>query len=155
MADTLGKKFEDRLKEDFQETMPEGTIDRIYDTVNGLKGVSNISDFIGYNYPIHFYIEAKTHKGASIPFENITQYDKLVEKVGIKGVRAGVVLWLYEKDKVLYIPIATITQLKNDGEKSVGIRHLGKYRIIEIPSTKLRVFMKSDYSVLMELNDGD
>ena len=94
-------------------------------------------------------------KGASIPLANITQYDNLKKKVGIPGVRSGVVLWLYEKDKVFYIPTATITQLKNDGEKSVGLRHINKYRIIEIPSTKLRVFMDSDYSVLLDLNDYD
>ena len=86
---------------------------------------------------------------------NITQYDNLKKKVGIPGVRSGVILWLYEKDKVFYIPTATITKLKVDGEKSVGLRHIGKYRIIEIPSTKKRVFMDSDYSILKELDEND
>ena len=31
----------------------------------------------------------------------------------------------------------------------------GLYRIIEIPSKKKRVFMDSDYSVLMKLEEGD
>ena len=86
---------------------------------------------------------------------NITQYDKLKEKIGIKGVRAGVVLWLIDKDKVLYIPMSTIKQLKEDREKSIGIRHLDYYNIIEIPSVKKRVFMDSDYKILKSLKDGE
>ena len=61
----------------------------------------------------------------------------------------------YEKDKVFYIPIKTIKKLKEDGEKSIGLRHLDKYRIIEIPSIKKRIFMDSDYSILTTLEDGD
>ena len=77
------------------------------------------------------------------------------QKVGIKGIRSGVVLWLYEKDKVFYIPIATITKMKNDGKKSVGIRSIDEgYYIIEIPSKKLRTYMNSDYSCLSKLKEG-
>jgi hypothetical protein len=77
-------------------------------------------------------------------------------KVGIKGVRAGVVLWLYEKDKVLYVPISTVTQMKADGKKSVGLRSIKEgYNIIEIPSKKLRVYMDSDYSCLRDLKEGE
>lgn len=153
MSGNRGKQFEDKLKEDFIRTVGP-CIDRIYDTTNGFYGISNISDFIAYDYPLHFYLECKARKGASISFNEITQYDKLLGKVGLKGVRAGVVLWLQEKDKVLYIPISTIKQLKDEGEKSVGLRHLDKYNIIDIPSTKKRVFMDSDYSVLKNLPEG-
>ena len=55
----------------------------------------------------------------------------------------------------MYVPIATITEIMKSGEKSVGIRHLGKYNIKEIPSIKKRVFMESDYSVLLDLKDGE
>ena len=92
MARDKGKQFEEKFKRDFQRTVPNCSIDRIYDVVSGYKAVSNISDFIGYSFPLIFYLECKTHKGASIPFANITQYDKLQYKVGIPGVRAGVVL---------------------------------------------------------------
>ena len=78
-----------------------------------------------------------------------------MRKIGIKGVRTGVVLWLYEKDKVFYIPTSTLSQLKSDGEKSIGLRHVDKYNMIEIPSTKRRVFMDSDYSVLKNLKEGE
>ena len=149
-----GKQFELKFKEDFSK-LQDNSIDRLYDVMNGYKNIKQVADFIGYLYPNIFYLEIKSHAGASIPFANITQYDNLNKKVGIKGVRSGIVLWLYDKDKVYYIPTSTITQMKNDGEKSVGIRHINKYRMIEIPSIKKRVFMDSDYSILKTLNEGE
>lgn len=154
MARDRGKAFETKFKEDFQK-LEDSSVDRLYDVMSGYKAIKQVSDFIAYLYPNIFYIECKSHKGASIPIANITQYESLKTKVDIKGVRSGVVLWLYEKDKVFYIPTKTITQMINDGEKSIGIRHLDKYRIIEIPSTKKRVFMDSDYSILKNLEEGD
>lgn len=156
MARDRGKEFEARFEKDFLASISNSTIDRIYDTMNGYKAVSNISDYIGFREPNIFYLECKTHKGASLPFVNITQYDKLKEKVGIPGVRAGVILWLYEKDIVMYIPISTITQMKKDGKKSVGVKSIQDgYNIKVIPSEKLRVFMRSDYSILTKLTDGE
>lgn len=154
MAPNRGKQFEDKFKEDFSK-LPESSLDRLYDVMNGYKNIKQVSDFIGYLFPNIFYLECKAHKGASLPLSNITQYDNLKKKVGIKGVRSGVVLWLYEKDKVFYIPTSTVTKLKENGEKSVGIRHLKDYRIIEVPSIKKRVFMDSDYSILLTLNEGE
>ena len=152
MSINRGKQFEEKFKEDFAK-LPDYSLDRLYDTMNGYKNIKQVADFIGYLYPNIFYLEIKSHAGASIPFVNISQYDNLKKKVGIKGVRSGVILWLYDKDKVYYVPTSTITQMKEDGEKSVGIRHIGKYNIIEIPSTKKRVFMDSDYSILKTLKD--
>ena len=117
---------------------------------------SNICDFICFNNKILFLIELKSHKGASLPFENITQYEKLKAKVGIPGVRVGVVLWLYEKDIVMYIPISTIIKMKADGKKSVGLKAIQEgYNIKIIPSQKKRVFMDSNYSCLCNLEDGE
>jgi penicillin-binding protein-related factor A (putative recombinase) len=155
VSTNYGKKFEEKFKGDFLK-LDGSSLDRLYDTMNGYKSIKQISDFIGYVYPNIFYLECKSHKGASVPLSNITQYDNLKKKIGIPGVRSGVVLWLYEKDKVFYIPAKTLVRLKEgDGEKSVGLRHVDKYRMIEIPSDKKRVFMDSDYSVLLQLVDGD
>ena len=154
MAINRGKQFEDKFKEDFKK-IPESSIDRLYDVMSGYKSIKQIADFIGYLYPNIFYLECKSHAGASVPMRNITQYDHLKTKVGIKGVRSGIVLWLYDKDKVYYVPTKTITQMKNDGEKSIGLRHIEKYNIIEIPSVKKRVFMDSDYSILKTLKEGE
>lgn len=152
----IGKKFEERFKIDWIETFPKSTVTRLYDVTSGYTNISTISDFICYNYPNQFFIECKTHKGASIPFTNITQYDKMIKEMGKPGVRVGVILWLNEKDKVYYIPISTIKKMKDDGKKSVGIKSISDgYRIIEIPCTKLIHYMKCDFNCLMQLQDGE
>ena len=149
-----GKKFEDKFKSDFLK-IPNSTIDRLYDVTMGYKTITQVSDFIGYIYPNIYFLECKSHKGASLPLSCISQFDSLKSKIGIPGVRSGVILWLIEKDKVLYIPTSTLVTLKEDGEKSVGLRHIGKYNILNIPSIKKRVFMDSDYSVLQILKEGE
>ena len=92
MANNRGKQFEQKFFRDFKTSFPGGTIDRIYDTTNGYKTISNISDFIGYVYPNILYLECKSHQGNTFPLINLPQYEKLKSKVGIKGVRAGVIL---------------------------------------------------------------
>jgi len=159
MALNKGKQFEAKFKQDFLNSFPKGTvsIDRLYDSVSGFKAISNISDFIGFIKPNIFYLECKSHKGASFPLSNLTQYDKLVGKVGIPGVRTGVILWLEDKDRVDYIPISTITKLKENDIKSINPEKLlaAGYRIISIPSVKKRVYMDSDYSILTTLEEGE
>ena len=154
MADNVGKKFEQKLKEDFLK-IPGATIDRIYDTTNGFTGIRNICDFIGYRYPNIFYFECKTIKGNTFPLTNLKQYDKLLAKKNIKGVIAGVVLWFYEHDKVLFIPIKTFEKLKENNQKSFNIKMVGgrEYPSIVIPSVKKRTFMDSDYTVLLSMEE--
>ena len=152
-----GKAFETKFKEDWIKSMPNSTIDRLYDSVSGYKSITNISDFIGYKMPNIFYLECKSIKGDRFPFTNLSQYDKLVSKVGIPGVRAGVIIWYYEQDLVVYVPISTVTKIKNDGKKSLSVNTIKSkvYNIVEIPSIKKRVFMDSDYSILLNLKDGE
>lgn len=157
MATNRGKQFEEKFKENWLATMPEASIDRIYDQISGRKTISNISDFIGYTYPNIYYLECKSTIENTFNFKKLTQYDKLVKKVGIKGVRTGVIIWFIKHDRVIYVPIKTITAMKEDGLKSVNIREIDKtdYRFFNIPSVKLRVFLDSDYSVLLDTQDGD
>lgn len=151
-----GKQFENRFKLDWEKSFPDSFILRLPDQMSGYKGSNNICDFICFNKGILYIIECKAHSGASIPFTKITQYDKLIEKSSIPGVRAGVILYLYDKFKVFYIPASTIKKMKEDGKKSVGIKAVEEgYNIIEIPSTKLRVFMDSDYTILQHLKEGE
>lgn len=157
MAQNKGKAFELKFKMDFEKSFPEGTIDRIYDTTNGYKTISNICDFLGYNYPNIFYLECKSHLGNTFPLANLTQYDKLVVKVGIKGVRVGVILWFIDHDTICYVPVSSIIKMKEDGKKSVNIKMLDEdtYKILKIPAEKKRVFLDGDYSILMSLVDGE
>lgn len=147
----LGKRFEEKFKLDFKRSFPTGTIDRIYDTTNGFKSISNISDFIGYSYPYIMYLECKSHLGNTWNFSYFTQYEKLLNKLDLKGVIAGVVLWMIDHDKVVFLPIATVKKMKEDGCKSFNIKMLSenRYNIIDIPSVKKRIFMDSDYSCLL------
>lgn len=151
-----GKAFENRFKLEWEKSFPDSFILRLPDQMSGYKCSNNICDFICFNDGVLYLIECKAHKGASIPFDKISQYSKLLEKANIYGIRSGVILYLYEKYRVFYIPVTTIKKMKEDGKKSVGIKALEEgYNIIEIPSKKLRVFMDSDYSILQNLKEGE
>ena len=103
--------------------------------MSGYKHMSNISDLIFYKYPFICYCEIKSHLGNTFPLTNLTQYDKLIYKKGIKGVRAGVILWFRDHDKVLWVPIETFERLKKEGKKSINVKmDYFEYNIIEIPS---------------------
>ena len=155
MAKNYGKDFERKLKEDFLK-IKDSTIDRLYDSMSGYKTISNISDFVGFKEPNVFYIEAKSIRGNTFPFSNLSQYWQLTKKVGIPGVRVGVVIWFIDHARVLYVPISTITQMKKDGKKSVNIKTvLDEYNVYELPSIKKRVFCDTDYSILLTLKDGE
>ena len=157
MADNRGKQWESRFKEDFINSFPNGTIDRIYDTTNGFKAITNISDFIAYNYPTIYFIECKSHKGSSFPFSALSQYDKLVKKVGIKGVRAGVALWLIDLSEVYYLPISTVTKILNSGIKSFNPKRLDpeQYPFYVVPGQLKRVFKQCDWSFLSDTKEGE
>ena len=154
----LGKQFEKVFLKDWKRTFPGSFILRLPDQISGYKTTSkNICDYIGFNKGTLYLLECKSHKGNTLPFQNISQYDKLVENVGIEGVRVGVIIWFYEHDKVWYVPISTISKMKEDGKKSVNVRtdmDLG-YNIIEIPSIKKRTFLESDYSILTGLKENE
>lgn len=151
MATNKGKAFEVKFKSDFSK-IEGSTIDRIYDSVSGYKNIRNVCDFIAYVYPRIYYMECKSHKGNTFPLTNLKQYPDLLRKKGIKGVVAGAIIWFIERDKVIFVPIETFEQLFAEGKKSVNVKMIGdpNYKILEIPSTKKRTFMDSDYSVLLD-----
>ena len=91
MANNLGKAFEARFKSDFSK-IPNSSIDRIYDPGFGMRGISNICDFIGYVKPNIFYLECKSKKGNTFPLINLKQYEKLTVKQNIPGTVVGVIL---------------------------------------------------------------
>lgn len=156
MALNKGKQWEQKIKEDFSK-LPGATFDRLYDVEGGKLGVRNICDAIGYCFPFHFYIEAKSCKGNTFPLTNLSQYEKLKEKVGIKGVRAGVILWAIEKKIVLYIPINTFTKIKAAGKKSFNLTkdlNSSDFPSLLLPSSTSRVFPTVDYTPLLNLPEN-
>lgn len=154
-----GKNFEQKFKEDWETVYGfDGLAYRLHDQMTGYKVTSqNPCDFICYAYPYLYLVECKSHLGNTFPFSALRQYDKLIEYPGKKGVRAGVLIWFIDHDSVVYVPVAVIKKMKEDGKKSVHINDAsnGVYKILTIPSVKKRVYMDSDYSVLATLVDGD
>lgn len=65
------------------------------------------------------------------------------------GVISGVVIWYYERDKVVFVSIDTVEQMIKEEKKSIHIQK-DFNRMIDIPSVKKRVFMDSDYSVIFD-----
>lgn len=155
MANNRGKQWETKVREDFHRTFPLGSIDRLYDPVGGYLGVHNISDFIAYKYPNIFYLECKSIGGNTFPLSNLKQYESLLPKVGLPGVRVGVIIWFYDHDKVIYAPISTVTKMKEDGKKSINIKDVVNYNLITVPGVKKRVYIDCDYTFLTELKEGE
>lgn len=157
MAVNKGKAWEEHFKNNWKKCFPNTFIFRLKDNMNGYKETSgNPCDFLcfpGENKL--FMVECKEHKGASIPFTAIPQYERLLEYKNYPGVFPGVMLWLSEKDMVLWISITEMEKMVKDGKKSIGIKMLedSLYNIIMIPSEKKRVFLNSDYSILMRLKE--
>ena len=159
MVQNKGKAWEEKFKQDWKKTFPGTFIFRLKDQMTGYKETSgNPCDFLCYPGENKlFMVECKEHKGASIPFTAIPQYNRLLEYKDCKNTFPGVMLWLSEKDKVMWISITEMEKMIKDGKKSIGIKMLTdkSYNIIEIPSEKKRVYLDSDYTVLMNLKDGE
>ncbi len=152
MAVNRGKQYEQKLKEDFSK-LPGAYIYRVPDQLGGLKGQTGICDFIGFCYPSIFFLEAKTILGNTFPLTNFTQFDKLMSIPDYKGIHRGVMIWFQDHCRVIYVPVLTIDKMKKDGKKSVNIKKIDEegYEYINIPSVQKRVFLDSDYSVLLNL----
>lgn len=160
MANTdIGKKFEDRFRKDYKQCFPNTFIYRLPDQQSGYAGggSQNPCDFICYPGSLELMVECKAHKGASIPFSKIPQYERMLDYKGLHKTFPGVVVWFYEKDIVIWVSIEEMEKMVLDGEKSIGLRMLQNknnnekaYNIITIPSTKLRAFMESDYTYLVK-----
>lgn len=123
----------------------------------------NICDFVMFKTPRAFLIEAKTVTGnyfsiqskskTTGQMETFRQYPLLLQKKNIPNLFAGVMLWFQKHDKVIWVPIEELEKMINDDLRSINIKMLkeNKYKMIEIPSVKMRVFMKSDYSIMMNI----
>lgn len=148
-----GKAWEEKFRQDWKKSFPDTFVFRLKDQMTGYKETSgNPCDFLcfpGENKL--FMVECKEHKGASIPFTAIPQYDRLLEYKDCPGVYPGVMLWLSEKDIVMWIGIKEMEKMVKDGKKSIGIKMLEDtlYNIMIIPSEKKRIYLESDYSELL------
>lgn len=152
-----GKQFEAQFKKCWEKSFPASFIYRLNDQMSGYKVSSrNICDFICFNEGILYLIECKSHEGNTFPIAKFTQLEKLKNKVGIPGVRTGVVLWMIDHKKVFYIPTATFLRLIEDGKKSFNVKMENdeRYFSLLIPGVEKRMYIDSDYNILKNLEDG-
>ena len=168
MATNRGKKFESIIREAF-EKVDGVSIDRIHDQTTRYKGSTNICDFIVYKKPYEYYIECKSVHGNTLSiygndekhkYGNITnrQWEGLLEKSKIQGVRAGVICWFVDKDVTTYIPIQALKIIRDEiGDKSVSwsaalvVSDKGhKIELVELDGKKKRVFFEYDMNKFFE-----
>ena len=153
MATNYGKQFEQKVRTALAK-IPGVSVDRLYDTQNGYKSISQISDCIAYKYPVLVYLELKSIHGNTFPLTNLHQYPKLLTKKNIKGVKAGVLIWYVDCDTEIFVPIKSFERIVKEDFKSINIKTLDleEYGITKIPGTKKRIFLDCDYSCLFEYN---
>ena len=163
MDSSIGKKFEARFAQDYKRCFPGTLIYRLPDQQSGYAGggSSNPCDFMCYPGECLLMVECKAHKSASISFNDIPQYERQLTYKGRYKTFPGVLVWFYEKDTIIWVSIDEMVKMKEiDGEKSIGLRMLKenyptKYRIINVPATKLRTFMEADLKYLVEVLNGE
>ena len=147
MSTSRAKKFEDIVHECWDKTV--GTwIYRLYDVMNGNRGVRNISDFIAYKKPLMYVLEVKSIQTNTFPC-NFRQYEdmKRLYDRHIDGIEIGVIIWFVTHQKVVYVPIETFIKLVEDGKKSFNIKMLesNEYDYIVIDSVIQRVYPLLDF----------
>jgi penicillin-binding protein-related factor A (putative recombinase) len=158
MTESLGKKFEQYFKLNWKNCFPKTFIYRLPDMMGGYAGFagSNPCDFICFPEAGKlFMLELKEHKGNTIAWTAIRQYEKLLTYANLKHVFPGIIIWFSDHDKIIYCPIEEAKKMHDDGLKSINIKMLDEklYNVIEIPTVKKRVFLEADYTVLLKLEE--
>ena len=169
MAENLGKKFEQKVREGFEQ-LDGVSIDRVHDQTTRYKGSTNICDFVVYRCPALYYIECKSVHGNtlsihSVPkpdkkgvlhgfYGNITdaQWEGLLKKSEIPGVVAGVMCWWVDAGLTRFLPIQLLKHLRDDGFKSVRcdlIMYKGWYPY-DIKGVKKRKFYDYDMGYFLD-----
>ena len=150
-----GKKFEDRFRKDWRNCFPNTFLFRLKDQITGYKDTSqNPCDFLAMNNGYMWLLECKETQEGTINFSKIPQLDRtegLKDYIGIKNVQPYVIVWFRKFDKVIAVPAAEALRIKNDGNKSISLKMLKdkSYYIIDLPSVKLRTFLETDYTYLV------
>lgn len=154
MADNKGKQFEKRFKSDWERSFPNTFIYRLQDSMGGYRGISNICDFICFANNKLYLIECKKHKGNTLPWSAFSQADRLIKYKDYDNVYPGAIIWFEDHDIVIWVGIDDIKLMKDQDKKSINVKMIKdeSYNIIEIPSIKQSVFLKSDYTILKNLN---
>ena len=139
-----GKKFE----EDFKKSMDKYNIwnYRLRDSSGSWsnnKGSrftpKNICDYIAYNNGGLYLLELKSHKGSSLPFAAISDYQlKGLSSIDCLGIKAYFIINMRDKEKTYAIEALKIkTYTETSGRKSIPINFMDSEGI-EIKGIKKR-----------------
>ena len=152
-----GKDFEGQVHDGFAK-IDGVSIDRLPDPMAGYAGVRNICDFLVYKYPTQYYIECKSCYGNTLSIHSndpkkkygaITnnQWEGLLEKSKIHGVRAGVLVWFIDHDLTFWYDIRLLQECKDYGMKSISwANSLGHNNLCQlIAGQKRRVLFDYDF----------
>jgi len=151
MAVSRGKPFEAIVKRDLLQ-VPFVLVERLYDVMSGYKNQKSPSDFIVYNFPFMTYLECKSIKGNSIPFEDIRQLDDLNERLnlGIKGIRCWIIIWYIDKKKTYIMDAKTVKELSiTSNRKSLSVQDCEQFGI-EVPAVYKRVYGCYDFTNILD-----
>lgn len=153
MAESLGKKFESKFAQDWKKAFPNTFLYRLHDQMTGYKITSqNPCDFLAFHHKQLWMLECKETKENTFNFAKLTQYENLLSYADFEDINTYVIIWFSQHDKVIAVTAKEVEHMKRDNLKSINIKTTDKtlYNIIDIPSVKRRVFLDSDYTVLLK-----
>ena len=150
-----GKKFE----EDFKKSMDKYNIwhYRLRDSSgswSNSKGSrftpKNICDYIAYNNGGLYLLELKSHKGSSLPFAAISDYQlKGLSSIDYLGIKAYFIINMRDKEKTYAIEALKIkTYIETSGRKSISISFM-ESEGVEIKEIKRRTRFEYDVRELL------
>ena len=150
-----GKKFE----EDFKKSMDKYNIwnYRLRDSSgswSNSKGSrftpKNICDYIAYNNWGLYLLELKSHKGSSLPFAVISDYQlKGLSDIDYLGIKAYFIINMRDKEKTYAIEALKIKNyIETSGRKSIPITFMDSEGI-EIKGVKKRTRYEYDVEELL------
>lgn len=149
---SYGKQFERQIYNDFDKSGI--CIDRVKDDTRQYIGVKNICDFYVFSYPNAFYLECKEIKGNTLNFTSHireAQWEGLMKKTKYKGVFAGVIVWFFDHNRTIYVNISELHKLKENGGKSLNIKHLDQINYVEVTGKKKKVMFS--YNAIKMIED--
>lgn len=114
MAVSKGKQFEAKIKEQLN-SIPGVLVERLYDVTNGYSKIKTPADYIVYKGDKLYYIECKSIHGPSIPLDNLTQLESLIDRCSKNdNVRGIFLIWFVDKQVTYCIDCNyVLKQLKN------------------------------------------
>ena len=149
-----GKQFEEKFKEDLKTHF---LVHRLPDNTAGFAGGRNICDFMAFKTPYLHYLELKSTKEGTLNFNAITenQWLGLLEVDLVPGSTGGYVIWFIGHDETYWVSASYANYLKQNGAKSISLKHLRenntlsnpecvKNKFFKIQGNKKRVFFSYD-----------